>query len=113
MNSLAANKASVCLELRWLIGFAGAFTVHNLGRNTSVLGSSEAACGAGAIFPQKTGELLGFCDRASEALNGTLTAADFVATRFLRLHRIISPPPCCGLRFKTRKHARLGTPISR
>jgi hypothetical protein len=59
--------------------------VHNLGRNTSVFGSSEAACGAGAIFPQKTGELLGFCDRASEALNGTLTAAGF------RGHTVSSP----------------------
>jgi hypothetical protein len=60
VNSLAANEASVCLDLRSLIGFAGAFTVHILGRNTGVFGSSEAACGAGAIFPQKTGELLGF-----------------------------------------------------
>jgi hypothetical protein len=34
--------------------------VHNLGRNTAVFGSIEAVCGAGAIFPQKTGELLGF-----------------------------------------------------
>src|SRR4029077_4735150 len=43
VNSLQAGEASTCLDLRRLMGSAGAFTVLDLGRNAGDFGSPAAA----------------------------------------------------------------------